>query len=76
VEAHKVILASSSLIFLNLLRRNNHTHLLIYLGGRKKKYQILWPWPPRKKCNSKIDEENILQFLKTMRPELKVVSKF
>ena len=47
VEAHKVILASSSLIFLNLLRRNNHPHPLIYLGGIKKKYQILWPWPPR-----------------------------
>ena len=37
VEAHKVILASSSLIFLNLLRRNNHPHPLIYLGGIKKK---------------------------------------
>ena len=46
VEAHKVILASSSLILLSLLR-NNHPHPLIYLKGIKKKYQILWPWPPR-----------------------------
>ena len=31
VEAHKVILASSSPFFLNLLRRNKHPHPLIYM---------------------------------------------
>merc|ERR1712129_573489 len=31
VEAHKVILASSSPLFLNLLRGNNHPHPLIYM---------------------------------------------
>ena len=35
VEAHKVILASSSPFFLNLLRRNNHPHPLIYMRGVK-----------------------------------------
>jgi len=35
VEAHKVILASSSPFFLNLLRRNNHPHPLIYMMGLK-----------------------------------------
>ena len=35
VEAHKVILASSSPFFLNLLRRNKHPHPLIYLRGLK-----------------------------------------
>jgi len=35
VEAHKVILASSSPFFLNLLRRNNHPHPLIYMRGLK-----------------------------------------
>merc|ERR1712204_6514 len=35
VKAHKVILASSSPFFLNLLKRNNHTHPLIYMRGLK-----------------------------------------
>merc|ERR1719319_574049 len=35
VEAHKVILASSSPFFLNLLRRNKHPHPLIYMMGLK-----------------------------------------
>ena len=34
-EAHKVILISSSPIFHNLLRRNKHTHPLIYMRGIK-----------------------------------------
>ena len=33
VEAHKVILASSSPFFQNLLKRNRHPHPLIYLRG-------------------------------------------
>merc|ERR1712129_306407 len=33
VEAHKVILASSSPFFLNLLRKNKHSHPLIYMRG-------------------------------------------
>ena len=33
VEAHKVILAASSPFFHNLLRRNKHTHPLIYMRG-------------------------------------------
>ena len=35
VEAHKVILASSSPFFQNLLRRNKHPHPLIYMRGLK-----------------------------------------
>merc|ERR1712129_340907 len=35
VEAHKVILASSSPFFLSLLRRNKHPHPLIYMRGLK-----------------------------------------
>merc|ERR1712129_634623 len=35
VEAHKVVLASSSPFFLNLLRRNKHQHPLIYMRGLK-----------------------------------------
>ena len=35
VEAHKVILASSSPFFQKLLGRNNHTHPLIYMRGVK-----------------------------------------
>merc|ERR1712204_77473 len=35
VEAHRVILASSSPFFLNLLRRNKHPHPLIYMRGLK-----------------------------------------
>merc|ERR1712204_58611 len=35
VEAHKVILASSSPFFLNLLSRNRHPHPLIYMKGLK-----------------------------------------
>ena len=35
VEAHKVILASSSPFFQNLLRRNKHAHPLIYMRGVK-----------------------------------------
>merc|ERR1719187_3211643 len=37
VEAHKVILASSSPFFLNLLRKNKHPHPLIYMRGLKSK---------------------------------------
>merc|ERR1712129_612507 len=37
VEAHKVILASSSPFFLKLLRRNKHPHPLIYMRGLKSK---------------------------------------
>ena len=33
VEAHKVILAASSPLFQNLLRRNKHAHPLIYMRG-------------------------------------------
>jgi len=35
VEAHKVVLASSSPFFLNLLRRNKHPHPLIFMRGVK-----------------------------------------
>ena len=35
VEAHKVILASSSPFFLNLLRRNTHAHPLVFMRGLK-----------------------------------------
>ena len=35
IEAHKVILASSSPFFQNLLRRNKHSHPLIYMKGIK-----------------------------------------
>ena len=35
VEAHKLILASSSPFFENLLRRSNHPHPLVYLRGVK-----------------------------------------
>ena len=35
VEAHKVILASSSPFFQNLLKRNRHPHPLIYMTGVK-----------------------------------------
>ena len=35
VEAHKVILASSSPFFLNLLRRNKHPHPMICMRGLK-----------------------------------------
>ena len=35
VEAHKVILASSSPFFQNILRRNKHIHPLIYMRGVK-----------------------------------------
>ena len=34
-EAHKVILASSSPFFQNILRRNKHSHPLIYMRGMK-----------------------------------------
>ena len=34
-EAHKVILATSSPFFQNILRRNKHTHPLIYMRGLK-----------------------------------------
>merc|ERR1712129_516461 len=35
IEAHKVILASSSPFFLKLLRRNKHPHPLIFMRGLK-----------------------------------------
>ena len=35
IEAHKVILATSSPLFQDLLRKNKHTHPLIYMRGMK-----------------------------------------
>ena len=35
VEAHKVILAASSSLLQNLLKRNKHSHPLIYTRGMK-----------------------------------------
>ena len=35
VEAHKVILASSSPFFMNLIKKNKHQHPLIYMKGLK-----------------------------------------
>ena len=35
VEAHKVVLATSSPVFQNLLRKNKHNHPLIYMRGMK-----------------------------------------
>ena len=35
VDAHKVILATSSSFFLNLLRRNTHAHPVVFMRGLK-----------------------------------------
>ena len=35
VEAHKVILSASSSFFQNILKRNKHSHPLIYMKGMK-----------------------------------------
>ena len=35
IEAHKIILAGSSLFFDNLLKRNKHNHPLVYMKGMK-----------------------------------------
>ena len=37
IDAHKIILSSSSSVFHNILIRNPHTHPLIYLKGTLKK---------------------------------------
>ena len=37
MEAHKVILASSSPVFENILKRNKHVHPLLYMRGMKSK---------------------------------------
>ena len=41
VEAHKVILAASSSFFQEVLKRNKHSHPLIYMKGMK--YEDLLP---------------------------------
>ena len=35
LEAHKVILAASSSVFADILKRNKHAHPLIYMSGMK-----------------------------------------
>merc|ERR1711909_201192 len=37
IEAHKVIISAASPFFLNILKRNPHSHPLLYLRGTKKK---------------------------------------
>ena len=49
VEAHKVILTSSSPFFMQLLRKNKHPHPLIYMRGVKFE-DLLTPNPS---CRSK-----------------------
>ena len=38
VKAHKILLAASSPFFYNLLKRNNHSHPIIYMRGIKSEY--------------------------------------
>ena len=38
IEAHRIILTSCSPFFSNLLRKNNHSHPMIYMRGLKSKY--------------------------------------
>ena len=40
LEAHKVILAASSPFFQNLLKRNKHSHPLIYMRGVKSEVML------------------------------------
>ena len=42
VEAHKVILATSSPFFKKLLERNKHPHPLIYMRGMKSNNRYSW----------------------------------
>ena len=45
VKAHKVVLIASSPFFLNILKRNKHSHPLIYMRGVKSENLTL-----RSKC--------------------------
>merc|ERR1712126_4926 len=40
IEAHKVVLASTSPFFLDLLKKNKHPHPLIYMKGIKSDYLL------------------------------------
>ena len=62
IEAHKFILAASSPFFQNLLRRNKHTHPLIYMRGIKSEDMIaLIDFLYRGEAN--IHQENLESFL-------------
>ena len=55
LEAHKVVLISSSPFFMNLLRKNKHPHPLVYMRGLKYEnilslVDFLYHGPWRSKC--------------------------
>ena len=62
VEAHKVILASSSPFFKNLLEKNKHTHPLIYMRGVKSD-ELLPLVDFLYFGEAKIDQDNLESFL-------------
>ena len=43
IKAHKVVLAASSSLFMDMLRSNKHSHPLIYMRGiNKRTLLLLW----------------------------------
>ena len=62
VEAHKVILAASSPLFENILKRNKHAHPLIYMRGMK--LDDLWGIMDFLYCGeANVYQENLDSFL-------------
>ena len=64
VEAHKVILAGSSPFFLNILKRNNHAHPMIYMKGIDKQH-ILGMLDFIYKGEVRVPQDDLVEFLAT-----------
>ena len=62
VEAHKVVLLASSPFFLNILKRNKHSHPLIYMRGvRSENLKAMVDFFYYGEAN--VDQENLDSFL-------------
>ena len=69
LELHKVVLASTSPFFLELLKKNKHPHPLIYMKGLKSMDLVVYA----NKCNHQCNHINATQVIFMILNDLSVI---